>query len=194
MGGKGGIYAYSYTYYYGGEGGDGGTGYIRLEAKRDAPLDVPVIEGISTAQLTYLPSLGLYEPQGGGAPSVGQTLWINLGVFDPSMIKPGLDDVVAELYNDLMTIEVQMAIEDPNNLGFPYLGDMDVTDSNNNGEYDDSVNTDTLSQWTPLSQIETLNGNGYQFLRLRITFQLSDDQTVDAPLPYLDMLRLPFKF
>ena len=193
-GGPGGLYLYTSTNYKGGEGGEGGTGYIRLEAMRDDPLDTPVIEGIATAQLTYLPSLGLYEPQGGGAPSIGQTVWANLGVFDPSMIKPGIDDVIAEVYNDTMIIEVQMAIEDANNLGNPYLGDMDITDSNNNGEYDDSVNENTLSNWTKIANIETLNGHGYQYLRTRVTFQLSDDQTVDAPLPFLNRLTLPFKF
>jgi hypothetical protein len=172
-GGAGGIYSWTYTYYQGGEGGDGGTGYIRLEAE------------IST---------GVFAPVGGGAPSVGQTLWQNLGVFDPIMINPKVEDINATLFNDSMFIEVQMAIEDQNNLGNPNLNSMDVTDSDGDGEYDDTLDDTKLTEWTKLSNIESLNGNGFQYLRTRITFQLDDNQTADHPLPYLDDLTINFKF
>jgi hypothetical protein len=91
-GGAGGIYSNTYSYYQGGDGGDGGIGYIRLEAGEDenAP-GKPVINGLAKANLTYGPvSQGIYAPKGGGAPSIALTFWLNLGVFDPYMIKPSL--------------------------------------------------------------------------------------------------------
>ena len=195
-GGTGGKYTWTYTYYKGGEGGDGGAGYIRLEAREDenAP-GKPQIFGDAGANMTYPDySKGVYSPKGGGAPSVGQTFFENLGVFDPIMISPKVEDIVATLYNDTMFIEVQMAIEDQNNLGNPNLNAMDVTDSDGDGEYDDSLNLSQLSEWTSIYDIEDLNGNGYQYLRTRITFQLDDEQTADHPLPYLEFLRVRFKF
>ena len=131
---------------------------------------------------------------GAGAPSIGQTLWENLGVFDPEMIKPKVDDVISTLYNDDMKIEVQMAIEDQNNLGNPNLNSMDILDKDRDGEYDDTLDPTKLSEWTLISDIESLNGHGFQYLRTRVTFQLDDSQTADHPLPFLEYLRLRFKF
>lgn len=194
--GAGGQYTSTYTYYKGGEGGDGGLGYIRLEAREDENSPgKPLISGDATANMTYPDySKGLFSPKGGGAPSVGQTLWENLGVFDPIMLAPKVDDIVATLYNDAMTIEVQMAIEDFNNLGNPNLNAMDITDKDGDGEYDDTLDPTTLSEWTSIYDIEDLNGNGFQFIRTRITFQLDDEQTADHPLPYIEFLRIRFKF
>ena len=123
-----------------------------------------------------------------------QTKWQNLGVFDPTMIAPSGTDIGATLYNDSMSIEVQMAIEDVNNLGNPNLNSMDVLDSDRDGEYDDTLDPSRLSEWTPILEIESLNGNGFQYMRTRITFQLDPNQTADNPLPYLDYLRIRFKF
>ena len=139
-------------------------------------------------------SKGVYAPKGGGAPSIGQTHWENLGVFDPIMVAPKVEDVVATLYNDSMAIEVQMAIEDQNNLGNPNLNAMDTRDQDRDGEYDDTLNVNLLSEWTNLYKITDLNGYGYQYLRTRVTFQLDDEQTADHPLPYLEFLRVRFKF
>jgi hypothetical protein len=195
-GGKGGQYMATYTYYVGGQGGDGGHGYIRLEAVENVNNPgKPVINGMQNASFSYGPvSEGVFAPKGGGAPSVGQTVWANLGVFDPVMIKPIVGDRIATLFNDQMTIEIQMAIEDPNNLGNAKLDALDVTDSNGNGMYDDSLDTSELSQWTRIEDIEDLNGLHYQFFRLRITFQLDPNQTVEQPLPFLDFMRVRFKF
>jgi hypothetical protein len=195
-GGLGALWTNTYTYYKGGEGGDGGDGYIRLEAREDenAP-GKPLISGDAGAIMTYPEySKGVFAPQGGGAPSVAQTLWENLGVFDPIMLAPKVDDIVATLYNDEMTIEVQLAIEDQNNLGNPNLNNMDVLDKDGDGEYDDTLDPTRLSEWTNLYDIEDLNGNGFQYIRTRITFQLDDSQTADHPLPYMEYLRIRFKF
>jgi len=195
-GGAGGAYAGTYTRYSGGQGGAGGDGYLRIEAREDenAP-GTPLISGLSQTQTTYGPvPLGLYAPKGGGAPSVGQTLWRNLGVFDPVMRKPATGDVIATLMNDRMLIEVQMAVEDINDFGNPDLSALDVTDQDGDGDYEDTLNPSLQSEWTKLSEIETLNGNGYQFIRVRVTFQLDDEQTSDQPLPYLDYLRIPYRF
>ena len=50
------------------------------------------------------------------------------------------------------------------------------------------------SAWVPLEDIQTLNGNGYNFVRPRMTFFLGDDQKVDDPLPSLGLVRLDFLF
>jgi hypothetical protein len=195
-GGAGGAYRGTSSSYTGGQGGDGGDGYLRIEAREDenAP-GKPLIAGLPQTQATYGPvPEGVYAPRGGGAPSVGQTLWRNLGVFDPVMRKPTAADIVATLLNDTMQIEVQMAVEDVNAFGDPDLSALDVTDQDADGDYEDTLNPSALSEWTKLSEIETLNGNGYQFIRIRVTFQLDDEQTADQPLPYLDYLRIPYRF
>ena len=178
-GGQGGPYRYSYTYYYGGQGGDGGAGYIRLEAKLDEnTLNDPLIQGITKATMTVPPSTGLFEPSGGGAPSVGQTVWVNLGVFDPTMLKPAAGDIDHEEYNDTITYEVQMAPEDQSDLGNPDL--------------------DQVSEWVPFGQIADpvsgLNGNGYQFIRIRITYMLDSEQAPTHPLPFTNRMTVRFRF
>jgi hypothetical protein len=195
-GGVGGDYAGTYSRYSGGEGGDGGDGYLRIEAREDENTPgSPQINGLHQTQTTYGPvPQGIFAPKGGGAPSVGQTLWRNLGVFDPVMQKPAAGDIVATLLNDTMLIEVQMAVEDVNDFGNPDLSALDVTDRDDDGDYQDTLDPSVLSEWTKLSDIETLNGNGYQFIRIRVTFQLDDEQTADQPLPYLDYLRIPYRF
>ena len=195
-GGLGQLWASTYTYYAGGLSGDGGDGYIRLEAREDenAP-GKPLIKGDAAANMTYPDySKGLFSPQGGGAPSIAQTYWQNLGVFDPTMLAPKVEDIVATLYNDSMTIELQMAIEDQNNLGNPNLNSMDITDKDRDGEYDDTLDPTRLTEWTNIYDIEDLNGNGFQYIRTRVTFQLDDTQTADHPLPYLEFLRIRFSF
>jgi len=195
-GGFGGPYLGTFSRYTGGQGGDGGSGYIRLEAREDANAPgQPLIDGLSGATLSYDPiSTGLFSPRGGGAPSIGRTHFVNLGVFDPEMLKPARDDIVASLFNDQMTIEVQMATEDPNDLGAPDLRPLDLLDDDRDGATDDTLDPDRLSEWTKFKEIESLNGRGYQFIRIRIAFQLDDDQGPDDPLPHLDRLRVPYRF
>jgi len=194
--GKGGPWSGTYTYYQGGDGGDAGVGYIRLEARENENSPgKPLISGENGLVATYPTyTKGVFAPMGAGAPSIGQTLWQNLGVFDPEMIKPKVEDVVATLYNDEMKIEVQLAIEDQNNIGNPNLNSMDILDKDKDGEYDDTLDPTKLSEWTLISNIESLNGNGFQYIRTRVTFQLDATQTADHPLPFLDFLRLRFKF
>jgi hypothetical protein len=195
-GGVGGQYYGTYTSYGPGPGGDGGQGYIRFEALEDENSPgTPLVEGVAGANLTYgPPSLGTFAPMGGGAPSIGQTVWLNLGVYDPIMVKPSVTDTVATLYNDTMKIEVQMAGEDPANLGKPNLNAQDLADADKDGATDDTLDESTLSEWISIQAIETLNGRNYQFIRVRITFQLDDGQTFDQPLPFLELLRIVFKF
>jgi len=195
-GGMGGSWTSTYTYYAGPDGGAAGDGWLRVEGMEDENSPgKPVINGLSGTALTYAPpSTGVYAPKGGGAPSIGQTVWMNLGVFDPVMVRPGAEDVIATLFNDYMQVEVQMATEDPNALGTPNLNALDLTDLDGDGEYGDTLDPDTLSEWTVMNAIEILNWKGYQFIRIRITFQLDVNQTVDLPLPYLDLIRFPYKF
>ena len=195
-GGSGGTYAGTYAAYKGGQGGQGGEGYLRLESSEDENSPgKPRIEGLGGAKVTYSPaSEGLFLPRGGGVPSVGQTRWVNLGVFDPEVSRPSAADIAATLFNDTMTIEVQMAAEDRTELGSPDLGALDLTDFDGDGAHDDTLDPRTLSEWTPLSDIADLNGMGYQFIRIRVKFQLDSNQGPADPLPSLDRLRVPFKF
>ncbi|MCZ6792028.1 MAG: Ig-like domain-containing protein [Planctomycetota bacterium] len=195
-GGTGGIWRNTYTRYKGGLGGDGGHGWIAIQAQEDENSPgKPVISGMTTADLSYGPiATGTFQPQGGGAPSTGQTNWENLGVFDPIMVKPTVSDIISTLYNDTMIIEVQMATEDPANLGNPNLTAEDLTDADGDLEFDDTLDTSTLSEWTLIQNIETLNGFSYQFIRVRITFQLDALQLVTDALPFLDLLRIVFRF
>ena len=188
LGGIGGQNIATYTYYAGGVGGNGGEGHIRLEAA-----DQDTIVGVNVAQLTYKnPSIGTFLPEGGGAPSVGQTLWMNLGVFDPSMDewKPGNPQHLrAETYGNSISYYVQMAIEDESNPGNPYLEDLDYSDPDGG-----TLNPKTLSPWVELSDLTDLNGNGYSFIRLRIVFQLKWNQKYTDVLPFVDHLGVPFRY
>ncbi len=189
LGGAGGLFkGTTYTYYYGGVGGNGGEGLLRFEAA-----DTDDITGVSDAKLTYKnPSTGQFLPEGGGAPSVGQTVWLNLGVFDPSMEewKPGSPlHLRAETFGNSITYFAQMAIEDESNPGNPYLEDMDFNDPDGG-----TLNPNTLSDWIELLDITDLNGYGYSFIRLKIVFQLKWNQKYTDVLPFVDRLAVPFRY
>ncbi|MCZ6792939.1 MAG: hypothetical protein O7J95_04920, partial [Planctomycetota bacterium] len=62
------------------------------------------------------------------------------------------------------------------------------------GQFDDTLDPTTLSEWTAIQAIESLNGFSYQFIRMRITFQLDDLQLFSDPLPNLEFLRVIFRF
>ncbi len=188
LGGSGGVFTGTYSYYAGGFGGRGGEGHLRFEAA-----DTDDITGIGYAKLTYKnPSTGQFLPEGGGAPSVGQTVWLNLGVFDPSMMqwKPGNPlHLRAEPYGNDITYLAQMAIEDESNPGNPYLEDMDYNDPDGG-----TLNPNTLSDWVELADITDLNGHGYSFIRLKIVFQLKWNQKYTDVLPFVDRLAVPFRY
>jgi hypothetical protein len=188
LGGAGGANISTYTYYYGGVGGNGGEGHIRLEAA-----DEDDITGVAGANLTYKnPSTGTFLPEGGGAPSIGQTLWMNLGVFDPQMEewKPGNSlHLRAETYGNDIFYYVQMCIEDESNPGNPYLEDLDYNDPDGG-----TLNPETLSPWVELSDLTDLNGYGYSFVRLKVVFQLKWNQKYTDVLPFVDHLGVPFRY
>ena len=188
LGGTGGLNLSTYTYYYGGAGGNGGEGHLRFEAA-----DTDDIVGLSGATLTYKnPSVGQFLPEGGGAPSIGQTVWMNLGVYDPEMEKwqPGNPlHLRAETFGNSITYYAQMALEDEANPGNPYLEDMDLNDPDGG-----TLNPDTLSDWVELSDITDLNGYGYSFIRIKIIFQLKWNQKYTDVLPFVDHLGIPFRY
>ena len=154
-----------------GLGGDGGAGFVRLHDGDGAP----TITGSTNVQPAAF-GTGTFVATGAGAPSVAQTLWINTGVFDPDFIKPNASDITQVLpkIGQAIAIEIQMAPEDVFDLGTP----------------DESL----ASAWVSLSDIESLNGNGYSFFKLRITFTLASDQEIDDPLPFVEHLRLRYVY
>jgi hypothetical protein len=191
-GGTGGLFSGGSGYYAGGAGGNGGEGFLCIAVPDRGNAVVS-----NTASLTYTPPYydTTFAPAGGGAPSVGQTTWINLGVFDPDMLTfvPG-SDMIAETYNDSLAIQVQMVLEDANNIGNPNLSAVDINDEDGDGQIDDTTNVDVMSDWVPIEQIDTLNGKHYQFIRVRATFQLDSTQTFNDQLPYVDEIALRFKY
>ena len=86
-----------------------------------------------------------------------------------------------------MSIYVQMADEHPAKAGEPDLTDQDIP---NDGTHD----TDTLSEWVLISDMEDLTGNGYQFIRIRVIFQLDEFHYFDDLLPFLDWLDIRFRY
>ncbi|MHC4862371.1 MAG: hypothetical protein ACYTDY_20035, partial [Planctomycetota bacterium] len=132
-----------------------------LEAEEDVNSPgKPIISGLQNADLTYSPvSQGVFAPEGGGAPSVGWTVWINLGVYDPQMIRPSGTDIVSTPFNAELTYEAQMAVEDAGNLGNPNLNALDTSDLDEDGLTDDTLDPTTLSEWVKLSDIESSRSN-----------------------------------
>jgi hypothetical protein len=177
VGGKGGTKS-STSYYYG-AGGDGGDGWIHMGDSSGGPSGSGTISPSSYGRSTWL-------PKGQGAPTRGQTVWINLGVFDAEFgeVVDGEDLKTWVWTDDLndpnakdgqtVTCEIQMAPEDVQNIGFP--------------------NETKASAWTPIKDVATLNGKAYKFMRIRFTFEMAYDQELDDPVPYADYLRLRFRY
>ena len=167
VGGKGGTPGYTY---YKGVGGDGGDGWIRL----DDGSGYPSLSGTTVDPSSF--GTGSFSATGAGAPSIAQTLWINMGVFDPVFEDLAESDLTAEIAKAGQTIgiEVQAAPEDVFDLGEP--------------------DEDLASGWVDIENITSLNGYSYGFIRLRITFVLADDQEIDDPMPFVDRIRLPFNY
>jgi hypothetical protein len=176
-----------------GRGGNGGGGFIQLE---DAD---KVITGITSATMTPDYYTDKFDPTGSAsdAPSVFTSTWFNVGVFEPI-----LQEFQASHFTDqnylgcTIRYEIQMAIEDTagGNFGHP-----DTSTLNNTTGSDD---TSVASLWAtfkdPTFGIQDvrpqLNGHSYQFLRIRLTFTLKDGQKRSDPLPYVDRLRIPFRY
>ena len=183
-------------------GGVGGDGYIRVE---DA-FGGMVIPG-GTA--------GVFDPVGGGVVSIVYSLFADLGVQDPRFVNYTDDDLLTVPGNDAIFVEIQVTREDPSVFGEPDLSAIDVNQ--------DSTDTTITSAWTSLKihdktgipggafpgipgydagrdgleytfPIDQLNGQGFRFVRYRITFQLDDGHRRDDPRPFVDNIILHFQF
>jgi hypothetical protein len=161
-----------YTYYSGASGA-GGDGWIRFEDGDASP---------TLSQTTVEPNVstnGTFTTSGGGAPSVGQTLWLNTGVFDPVFLDYEITQWIpqhvppAELA-DTIKVEIQATVEDIFDLGMP-----------------DEAGA---SSWTPIANLTDLNGKQYSFIRFRVTFQLPSNQELDDPMPYVDEIKIMYEF
>jgi hypothetical protein len=178
---------------YAGRGGKGGGGYIQLE---DAD---GLITGAS-ANPKLLPDFytGTFSPTGtaADAPSFFVSTWFNLGVFDPILEGfNSLDFSEQNFPGCSIKYEIQMSREDPQNFGKADTGSISVVDGT-------SSDLTRASNWVvfkdPVAGIQnvgpTLNGKGYQFMRLRFSFTLKDGQTRDDPVPYVERLRFRLRY
>ena len=164
-GGKG-VSSGFYTYYVGGSG-DGGDGWIRLEdGDADPDLSQTSIDGAS-------PTTGSFVASGAGAPSIGQTLWMNMGVFDPVFLDSDITEVIPKV-GQTIKYEIQATVEDIFDFGMP-----DVP---------------AASSWIDLADITDLNDNGYSFIRFRVTFTLADDQEIEDPMPSVDLIKIRYEY
>ncbi len=184
-------------------GGTGGEGYVRLESPGGG-IQVPG----GTA--------GIFDPVGGGVQSFMYTVFIDVGVDDPRIVNFTEDNFVAVPSDDATLIEMQMAIEDPDNFGFPLLNALEPDEG--------TSNVDEVSKWAPVRYTdntggaepaipnipgynpatmgpdhifdiaEVMNGKSYKFVRFRITFQLNDTQSSTDILPSVDRLAMTFQF
>jgi len=53
---------------------------------------------------------------------------------------------------------------------------------------------DMASAWVPFSQVTTLNGKGYSYVKYRITFVLAPDQEIDDLVPFVDKIVLRYLY
>jgi len=189
-GGTGGA---SNAYGWPGRGGNGGGGYIQLE---DAD---KVITGISSATLTPDYYTDKFDPTGSAldAPSLFTSTWFNVGVFEPILQEFQPSHFTEQNYLDCrIKYEMQMAVEDTagGNFGHPDTSTLNTT----NGSDDLATASDWAVIKDPDSGIKDvraqMNGRTYQFLRVRITFQLKDGQKRSDPIPYVDRIRIPFRY
>ena len=155
-----------YTYYCGASG-DGGHGWVRLDDSDGTP---------SLASSKINPSTytsGTFTASGAGAPSIGQTLWMNMGVYDPRFLSSEVEYVIPKA-GQTISVQIQAAPEDIFDFGMP--------------------DEDQASAWTDLADLTSLNGKGHSFVRLRVTFTLAADQELDDPVPYVDSIKILYEF
>ncbi len=183
------------------KGGDGGDGYLRLES----PAGGLLVPGGSS---------GVFDPIGGGLPSVVYSKFADLGVDGPRLLNPELGDVLDAPENDAILIEIQLTREHPTIFGDPDLSAV--------GPGQDTLDPVITSDWTPFKvhdktdnplgsfvvpgwskaangdefafDISHLNNKGYRFVRFRVTFQLDDAHTRTDTLPSVDKATMRFQF
>ena len=183
-------------------GGNGGLGYARTEDPNG---------GVALPGATQ----GVFDPVGGGVPSVAYSKWADLGVDGPRILNSSADDVGITALNDCAAVEVQFAIEDPAIFGEPLLDAVTATQ--------DTSNPDEVSEWMPLRVVdntgtpggaipldgwdpdvqgndvvfdiaEAVDGKGFKFVRVRVTFQLDETQSSSDPLPFVERVVINFQF
>jgi len=151
---------------YGGPGGDGGDGWLLMQDGDGA------IDTTGSTLVPAAPASGAFAPTT-GAPSTAQTLWIDLGVFDPVFTGSNVSSVIPML-GQTVKVEVQAANEDLMDLGNP--------------------DVDTASGWTDISELTTLNGHGHRFVRLRVTFTPPEGTKREDPRPKVGSIRLSYEY
>ena len=117
---------------------------------------------------------GTFDPTGTAddAPSVYTSTWMNMGVFDP-----------------------QIQLWTPQDFGKADTTSIDAA-TGNSSDYSKASDWHTFKDGTNTIQDVTgdLNGNSYQFFRIRMSFTLPAGQKRDDPVPYVDQLKIRVKY
>jgi hypothetical protein len=153
--------------YYLGAAGDGGHGWVRLDDSDGKPS----LSGSAIKPSTY--TSGTFSASGAGAPSIGQTLWMNMGVYDPIFLSSEIKQVIPKA-GQTISCQIQGAPEDVFDFGMP--------------------DVDHASAWIDIADLTTLNGYGHSFIRMRVTFTLAPTQELVDPLPYVDSIKIVYEF
>ncbi len=157
-----------------------------------------MISGTSTATMVPDYYTGRFDPTGTAtdAPSVFVSNWFNMGVFDP-ILQPftNLDFVEQNYPGCTIKYEMQMAIEDSANFGHANTTSINAaTQVSNDLSKASQFATFKDPNLGLINITGQMNGKGYQFYRLRITFTLKDGQKRTDPVPFVDRLRVRVQY
>ena len=174
-----------------GAGGGGSAGWVRIETGSGE------VAGLGSATLLPDYSTGIFDPAAGVAdpPSVFTSAWFDLGALQPEILPFGPERFVEqEIPGCTISYEIQMAGVSAVDPTVPDTGSLDPL----TGATSDPARA---SGWVVLKTTAggildpgpLLDGPGYRFLRLRITFTVAAGRRASDGLPFVDEVRIPFR-
>jgi hypothetical protein len=147
----------------------------------------------SSTQAPAAATTGTYGPGSlaSDPPSVFTGTWFTLGAFAPEVLSfTGADFVEHPVAGATIRWEIQTAVEDLNLPGRPDTGSLDP-------QTGASSDASRATGWVLLKDEEgirdvapALNGQGYRFFRIRVTFGLPDGLRPADAKPSVDSFRL----
>ncbi len=153
--------------------------------------------GIPAATLLPDYSTGTYDPESleGDPPTVFTGAWFDLGAMEPEILPFGPEHFVEQgVPGCSIDYEIQMCGASPLDGGLPDTAALDPGTG-------DSTDPDRASPWVPLRSTAggiqdprpALNGRGWRFFRIRITFTLKGGLRAGDGLPFVEEVRIPFR-